>query len=180
LWTILAVLAVGCTPAPRYRAHARPGEGGRTVIDITPDSTLIPAIILVPPVREFVEERITSPFGTRSRAGGRGSAFHEGVDIKTRPGEPVRAAAAGTVSFAGRQRGYGNVVIVDHGSGFTTRYAHLFYAAVRRGDRVGAGETIGRAGKRGTATGTHLHFEIRYRGKPLDPMRYLRPCLGGT
>ena len=99
--------------------------------------------------------------------------MHEGIDIKARPGEEIIAAASGSVAFAGRQRGYGNVVIVDHGSGIRTLYAHLFYACVRRGELVGAGQRIGRAGKRGSATGTHLHFEVRRRGTALDPTPYL-------
>jgi murein DD-endopeptidase MepM/ murein hydrolase activator NlpD len=64
-------------------------------------------------------------------------------------------------------------VIVDHGGGISTLYAHLFYATVRRGEAVGAGETVGRAGRRGSATGTHLHFELRRNGAAIDPAPHL-------
>ena len=175
----LALLAfcVGCTPAPKFRAHAVPIDVRENSGGAAQDTADAPWLDLVPPVDGFSAGRITSPYGLRGGAGGRGAESHEGIDIKARPGETVRAAAAGTVVFSGRQRGYGNVVKIDHGNGFATVYAHLFYSSVRMGERVGAGDAIGRAGKRGRATGTHLHFEVRYRGTPLDPMRYLGACL---
>jgi murein DD-endopeptidase MepM/ murein hydrolase activator NlpD len=166
----------GCAPAPRFRAHpetrapeaqqTRSRDGG-SISDI--------GIRLSPPVRGFSTMRITSPFGLRPLTGER----HEGVDIKAGAGEEVLAAASGRVAFSGRKRGYGNVVIVDHGRGVTTLYAHLFYACVREGESIGAGETIGRAGRRGRATGTHLHFEVRLGGSPIDPVPHLWLDSGG-
>ena len=135
------------------------------------------SLTLTAPLEDLTANRIISRFGPRNTRGGPGSTNHQGVDIKARPEEPVLAAAAGTVTFSGRQNGYGTLVILDHGNGLTTYYAHLFNASVRRGDRVGAGEAIGRAGKDGTATTTHLHFELRRRDKPIDPMPYLMACL---
>jgi murein DD-endopeptidase MepM/ murein hydrolase activator NlpD len=101
------------------------------------------------------------------------------VDIKAGQGEEILAAASGKVAFSGHKRGYGTVVIVDHGNGVSTLYAHLFYASVRKGESIGAGETIGRAGRRGRATGTHLHFEVRYQGSPIDPVPHLWLDSGG-
>lgn len=169
---IVACLALAaCTPAPKYRTHPIEERGG-------PETVLrregIPqlGIRLAPPVQSFARSRVTSPFGTSADPGSRGRR-HDGIDIKASANEKILAAAAGTVTFAGRQRGYGNVVMVDHGGGIVTVYAHLFYACVRKGDRVGAGATIGRAGKRGTATGVHLHFEVRLNGVAIDPAPYL-------
>jgi len=101
-----------CTPAPKYRAHLIAEPGGR---EIVPQREGIPAlgIKLAPPVQNFTHSRITSPFGTTAGPGSRGRR-HDGVDIKARAGEEILAAAGGTVIFAGRQRGYGNVIMVDH------------------------------------------------------------------
>lgn len=171
------LLAAGCTPAPVYLSHHKASGGGVAPAEASPDTAAIHGLTLTAPLDDLTATRILSGFGPRDNRGGRGSAHHQGVDIKASPGEAVHAAAAGTVAFSGQERGYGNLVILDHGNGITTYYAHLFYVSVRRGERVGAGETIGRAGKRGTATTTHLHFELRRRDKPIDPMPYLMPCL---
>ena len=170
--TILLALSA-CTPSPKYRA--RPPEPEPATSDAASRGEGIPtlSVRLLPPVRDFHIRRITSAFGSRSNPRSAGSRRHDGIDIKATAGEEIIAAAAGVVVFAGRQRGYGNVVIIDHGGGTTTLYAHLFYARVRRGESVAAGETIGRAGKRGSATGTHLHFEVRHGGTALDPAPYL-------
>jgi murein DD-endopeptidase MepM/ murein hydrolase activator NlpD len=170
---VLSVFLSSCTPAPRY--YAKKGKSQQVIeqtIGAAGDST-VRALRLAPPVKNFVRSRITSPFGARNNLRRSGREFHEGIDIKANRGEEIIAAAAGTVAFAGRQRGYGTVVIIDHGSGVSTVYAHLFYASVRKGEGVNAGQNIGRAGKRGAATGTHLHFEIRRGGKALDPMPHL-------
>jgi murein DD-endopeptidase MepM/ murein hydrolase activator NlpD len=169
---IACLVLAACTPAPKYRSHPLREEG--TLLESVHRDDSIPAlgIKLEPPVHNFTASRVTSPFGTAAEPGARGRR-HDGIDIKAASAEPVYAAAAGSIVFAGRQRGYGNVVIIDHGDSLTTVYAHLFYACVRKGDRVVKGETIGRAGKRGRATGTHLHFEVRRGGGPLDPAPYL-------
>jgi murein DD-endopeptidase MepM/ murein hydrolase activator NlpD len=159
-----------CAPAPRYLAHpeALPAENrGRASRGAGEAGGL--GIALVPPVRSFNLGRITSPFSIRSSD----SRRHDGVDIKASPGEEILAVARGVVAFSGSKRGYGNVVIIDHGNGISTLYAHLFYACVRKGESIGAGEILGRAGKRGNATGTHLHFEVRRDGSPIDPAPYL-------
>jgi murein DD-endopeptidase MepM/ murein hydrolase activator NlpD len=91
------------------------------------------------------------------------------VDLRAAYGEPIGAAEAGTVVFAGEQRGYGQTVVVEHAGGVRTRYAHLSSLMAEAGAAVKAGEPIGRAGRSGRATGTHLHFEVTQNGHPVDP-----------
>ena len=114
---------------------------------------------------------ITSPFGGR-----RG---HPGIDIDGVTGDPVVAAEAGTVVLAGAApsgySGYGNVVLIDHGGGIATLYAHLSRVDVAVGQPVQQGQQIGAIGATGAATGDHLHFEIRVDNKPSDPMAWLPP-----
>ncbi|MFN3284968.1 MAG: murein hydrolase activator EnvC family protein [bacterium] len=96
---------------------------------------------------------------------------HHGVDIAAPWGTPVRAAGPGTVVYAGWFGGYGKLVVVDHGGGVATLYGHLSSILVSVGQRVGAGEVVGRVGSTGYSTGPHLHFEIRLNGRPVDPLR---------
>jgi murein DD-endopeptidase MepM/ murein hydrolase activator NlpD len=109
---------------------------------------------------------VTSPYG---QDGGR---WHPGIDIGILNSLQVRAAASGLVTQIGFVRGfdgYGNVVVVQHGDGYSTLYAHLSRPLVRVGDYVGQGQLIAEAGCTGWCTGTHLHFELRHRGVPIDP-----------
>ncbi|HSJ15171.1 MAG TPA: M23 family metallopeptidase [Longimicrobiales bacterium] len=120
-----------------------------------------------------VSGTMTSPFGLRFR--GWRPDVHEGVDISAPRGTPVRAMRAGEVLFAGRQGGYGLVVILAHGTNVRSLYAHLSRIDVAKGQRVRAGEGIGAVGQTGNATGPHLHFEVWRWGRPEDPV----PLLGG-
>jgi len=99
--------------------------------------------------------------------------FHEGVDLGADYGETVRAAAAGTVVADGYDGGYGIKIDVDHGNGYHTWYAHLSRTDVSLGDRVYKGETIAEVGATGFATGPHLHYQVMYQGKPIDPAPFL-------
>jgi len=110
---------------------------------------------------------VTSPFGSRW------GRLHAGIDISAGMGTPIRAAKAGTVIFAGTMGGYGNVVIIDHGGGFSTLYAHQSRLGTSDGASVAQGQVIGFVGSTGHSTGPHLHFETRVNGSPQDPMRYL-------
>jgi len=111
-----------------------------------------------------VQGTISSGFGMRS--GDR----HEGVDILAKRGTPVRAAAYGLVIYAGNgMRGYGNVIVLDHGEEITTLYGHLHEIQVQSGDAVAQGQRIGTVGSTGNATTTHLHFELRVGGDAIDP-----------
>lgn len=108
-----------------------------------------------------------------SRFGPRGGAHHDGLDIAAPRGLAIAAAAAGEVIYAGRLRGYGNVVIIDHGAGYASVYAHNERNLVQAGAAVRGGETIATVGQSGRATGPHLHFEIRKDNIARDPLRYL-------
>ena len=111
--------------------------------------------------------------GRRNPFGGRGYEYHEGQDIDAAYGTPVQVAATGRVIIAGWQRGYGNVVYVDHGSGLSTRYGHLSEIDVGVGQTVTRGQTIGLVGSTGRSTGPHLHYEVRINNQPVDPKQYL-------
>jgi len=111
--------------------------------------------------------------GRRNPFGGRGFEYHEGQDIDASYGTPVMVAASGTVTIAGRQRGYGNVIYVDHGAGLSTRYGHLSEIDVKTGQTVTRGQTIGLVGSTGRSTGPHLHYEVRINNQPVDPRQYL-------
>ena len=103
--------------------------------------------------------------------GPRGAGFHPGDDFPAPTGTPVHAARGGRVVSAGYYAdGYGDRVVIDHGSGVTSIYAHLSSIAVRLGDSVVTGETVGRVGATGFATGPHLHFEVRLRGAAVAPV----------
>lgn len=115
-----------------------------------------------------VAGQLTSVFGYRGRE------FHPAIDLATKTGTPVQAADSGTVVKAGWDGGYGYLVIVDHGNGVTTRYAHLSKIAVRPGQKVDKGNVIGYSGNSGRSTGPHLHFEIRQNGMPVNPLNFFR------
>jgi murein DD-endopeptidase MepM/ murein hydrolase activator NlpD len=107
------------------------------------------------------------------RFGPRGDRFHAGQDIIASRGTRVRAARAGVVVYAGRNDGFGKLVELEHEHGVTTYYAHLSRIGVQLGQRVRAGQTVGRVGQTGNASGPHLHFEVRVRGAAIDPLRVL-------
>lgn len=109
-----------------------------------------------------------------SRFGERWGRMHYGLDIAVPTGTPIRAAAAGTVTYASSMGTYGILVMIDHGHGVETRYAHLSRVAVRVGQRVSRGEIVAYSGNTGNSTGPHLHFEIRRNGVALDPLDFLR------
>jgi murein DD-endopeptidase MepM/ murein hydrolase activator NlpD len=107
------------------------------------------------------------------RYGPRGAGWHAGLDFPAATGTRVTAAASGRVAFSGYDDGYGLTVVLDHGNGVRTRYAHLSVAAVAPGTSVVAGSLVGRAGATGHASGPHLHFEVTVRGAATDPARAL-------
>jgi murein DD-endopeptidase MepM/ murein hydrolase activator NlpD len=117
--------------------------------------------------------QVTSPFGLRIHPITGRRELHKGVDLAAKMRTPVRAAAAGLVRFAGRMRGYGLVVMIEHGDGLSTLYAHLSAISVMAGRRVKAGEGIGYTGNSGLSTGPHLHFEVRVKDEPVDPEKFI-------
>jgi len=116
---------------------------------------------------------VGSVFGYRRDPFTRRARFHAGVDIKARWGDAVGASQAGTVVFAGWYHGYGNMIIVDHGGGVATHYAHLSSFDVEVGTHVERGTIIGRAGSTGRATSAHLHYEVRIDGAAMNPLQTL-------
>ena len=118
--------------------------------------------------------KLESAFGGRRNPFGGGSyEFHTGQDIDAAWGAPVVAGAAGKVSFVGWQNGYGQLVVIDHGGGLTTRYGHLSHIEVAQGKTVVRGELLGRVGSTGRSTGPHLHYEVRINDEPVNPLQYL-------
>jgi murein DD-endopeptidase MepM/ murein hydrolase activator NlpD len=116
---------------------------------------------------------ITSPFGNRIDPLLGRLALHPGIDFRASTGAPIKSAGAGTVVLAGEVNGYGNMVEIDHGQGITTRYGHLSKFNVRTGQTVEEGQIIGLAGSTGRSTGSHLHYEIRRNGTPINPIGFL-------
>lgn len=113
---------------------------------------------------------VISEFGPRGRRG----RLHKGIDLKAPFGTVVTATASGVVVLSGVQNGYGNIVVVDHGNGYQTAYAHLRTNSVRKGDTVRKGEEVGRLGNTGRVTTHHLHYEVRYEGLAVDPYPFIR------
>lgn len=100
---------------------------------------------------------------------------HEGIDVTAPMGTPIEAPAAGVVRDAGWEAGYGNTVVIDHGFGTVTKFAHASKLLVREGQRVSRGQRIALVGNTGLATGPHLHYEVHVNGRPVDPLRYVLP-----
>jgi murein DD-endopeptidase MepM/ murein hydrolase activator NlpD len=120
-----------------------------------------------------VEAPVTSEYGYRNHPVFGKRKFHNGIDLGAARGTPVAASNDGVVIFAGARSGYGNTVIVDHGGGITTLYAHLSELGSTDGQTVARGDIVGFVGKTGTATGYHLHFEVRVNGGSANPRNYL-------
>lgn len=118
--------------------------------------------------------RLISAFGMRKIPYSSGYQFHTGVDIIGSHGSAIWASADGEVIFTGYRGSYGNLVIIDHGYDYETYYAHLTGFAVTAGDSVERGQTIGYMGASGRTTGTHLHYEVHYRGSPVNPKNYMK------
>ncbi|OBQ84093.1 MULTISPECIES: M23 family metallopeptidase [unclassified Mesorhizobium] len=116
---------------------------------------------------------VTSPFGVRTDPILGTAALHTGMDFRAPIGMPAKVTAAGVVTKAGWNGGYGRMVEVDHGNGFATRYGHLSEIDVTVGQKLAAGDVIGKTGSSGRSTGPHLHYEVRHNGEAVDPLRFL-------
>lgn len=134
-------------------------------------TTLQDALPIGKPIERI---RVTSPFGSRGDPFQGAPAHHEAVDLGGMMGELIHTTAPGKVVRAGRWGWYGNMVEIDHGLGFRTRYAHMDKIFVTKGDTVRSGDRIGTVGNTGRSTGPHLHYEIRVRGHAVDPMKFIK------
>jgi murein DD-endopeptidase MepM/ murein hydrolase activator NlpD len=122
------------------------------------------------PVRGY----ITDGYGVRRNPfGGRGTEMHTGLDIASNQGAAIESTADGVVIFAGVYSGYGNLVVIDHGYGITTRYGHMLQIGVSVGQHVGRGSVIGSVGSTGRSTAPHCHYEVRLHDRPVNPLNYL-------
>ncbi len=121
------------------------------------------------PVRGY----ITDGFGRRRNPFGRGFETHAGLDIATNHGTAIEATADGRIIFAGPHGGYGNIVVVDHGYGITTRYGHMSQIEVQVGQHVTRGKMIGAVGSTGRSTAPHCHYEVRLHDRPVNPLSYI-------
>lgn len=132
------------------------------------EGTVIPDLTMLS--IEPVARTESSGFGWRDDPIRHTRSFHSGTDFRGKPGAPVLAAGSGAVVFCGRLGGYGYAIDIDHGGGVVTRYAHLRRIETKKGAAITAGDTIGRVGSTGRATGPHLHFEVRLNGSPVSPI----------
>jgi murein DD-endopeptidase MepM/ murein hydrolase activator NlpD len=155
---LAAKIAAAQAAAARAAAVPSPEEGSSTASAPVPSASGFAWPVSGP---------VTSGFGARW------GRMHEGIDIAVPSGTPVHAAAAGTVIHAGWLGGYGNLVVVDHGNGISTAYAHNTSIAVAVGQQVAQGEVLAYSGNTGNSTGPHVHFEVRVNGGAVDPMGYL-------
>ncbi|MEW6162344.1 MAG: M23 family metallopeptidase [Nitrospirota bacterium] len=131
-------------------------------------------LYLATPKELPVEGTITSHYGKRKHPRSGDVDLHTGLDISTSPGNPIRATADGIVSFSGWNRGSGNLVVLEHGFGFSTFYAHNRMNTVKVGQKVRRGDVIGYVGSTGNATGPHVHYEVWKDGSPVNPIRYIK------
>jgi murein DD-endopeptidase MepM/ murein hydrolase activator NlpD len=122
--------------------------------------------------------RITSLFGWRKNPFNRNTrSFHSGVDFAGKPGTPIYATGDGVVEGNSRMSGYGIVVLINHGYGYKTMYAHLSKASVKPGEKIKRGQVIGKLGTTGASTGPHLHYEVLKNGQRVNPMNYITSTL---
>jgi len=142
--------------------------------DLREEAEDLVALLRATPCIWPTDGEISSGFGWRTNPFGEyESEYHSGVDIAAQWWDPIVATADGTVTFAGYKYGYGWTVVIDHGKGFETLYAHCCRLEVEYGQRVTRGEVIGYVGESGSATGPHLHYEVHVWGECVDPMQYL-------
>lgn len=153
----------------KYEIHAREAS----LIKLRDAVTAKKALQATTPASWPCSGEITSPYGYRSSPWGWGTDFHPGIDIADSWGTPVFATASGTVTFAGWDGGYGQIVVIDHGNGFQTAYAHNSSIMVDVGQQVSKGYHIADMGSTGASTGPHVHYEVRVNGQRENPMDYM-------
>ena len=152
-----------------FRSHNLHKDLGILEQKFTAQSLLLSSTPSIAPVRGI----LTDGFGGRSDPFTGEAGQHNAVDISSAVGAPVRSPADGIVVKAEWANGYGNVIYVSHGYGYSTRYGHLSNFAVRAGQRVKRGDVIGHVGSTGRSTGPHLHYEVRVNNNPVNPLEYI-------
>lgn len=180
-----AVAGAGPWPAPEATAVSRSGDPG--VPGRSPPArrdaphwlawtapAQVPGMDL-PMVRPVADGWVSSAYGPRRDPISGLPAHHAGLDFTGSPDSAILAVAPGVVAWSGPRAGYGNLIEIDHGNGWVTRYGHNARNLVAPGDYVKPGQTIALMGATGRATGTHLHFEVRYQGRAMNPARVLPP-----
>jgi murein DD-endopeptidase MepM/ murein hydrolase activator NlpD len=166
-------LQASAVAAPQKSQRTQHLESQRALLGRA--STLLASYTPPRPSESFVwplAGRLTSYYGRRNISVN-GNTFHAGLDIAAKTGTPIAASRPGTITKASWGGSYGYVVYIDHGDGSQTRYAHQSQLAVRVGQYVNQGDTVGYVGSTGASTGPHLHFEIRFSGRSVDPLGYL-------
>lgn len=162
--------AVGANADANAGTNAAATTGATTAINMT---SALPLWRL-----PLAQPRISSPYGPRPRPIPTAASFHHGIDFAAKRGTPVVAPAAGTVlestALYQGQAKFGNVVVIDHGQGLVSMYAHLDQRAVRPGQAIAAGEVIGKSGNTGKTSGPHLHWEVQHNGSHIDPAMMVR------
>jgi murein DD-endopeptidase MepM/ murein hydrolase activator NlpD len=143
----------------------------RTLANVTRETGVVLSAI---PAKLPLPSNVNSPFGPRLSPWTRQPELHAGLDLQASPGTPITATAPGVVRFAGTAEAYGKMIILDHGLGIESRYAHLQQTAVSSGQRVERGQLIGLTGNTGRSTAPHLHYEVQVNGRPVDPRRLTR------
>jgi len=126
------------------------------------------------PLGKPVRGSVSSWYGKRKDPLNEKNAFHSGIDFRGKRGDPILATADGRVTFAGKNGSFGKFIKIDHGNGYTTSFAHLDNYHVKKGDHVTRGQTIGLVGNSGRSTGSHLHYEIAYKNKTVNPSKFMK------
>lgn len=169
-------------PAVKNVPPAKPARGAGAIASPPPAVVNVPSVPPPPdsgfPIRDG--GRVSSGFGFRKDPFTGGIAFHRGMDIAAAAGTAVYPVREGKVTFSGYRKGYGNVVIVDHGDGFVTKYGHNRANLVETGARVGPDTVLAEVGTTGRSTGPHLHFEVSYEGKNVRPETVLAGIAKGN
>ncbi len=170
--TVTATPAGPATP-PAMGGPEEPAAPQLTLASVAPKEPVRSAGQALDMDRPVVGGWVSSRYGQRLDPFTGRPAMHRGLDFAGADNSPIIAAASGVVTRGGREQGYGNFIEIDHGRGWVTRYGHNAINLVTAGDYVKPGQTIALMGSTGRATGTHLHFEVIYRGRRQDPARLL-------
>ena len=159
----------------QYRVNAQAAALGEVAVVAKKAGDMVSCIPAVPPIQpKKGTYTLSSPFGFRSDPISGVTKYHDGQDFAMSPGTPVYATGDGVVEKVDfKYTGYGNEVVIDHGFGYKTRYAHLNTIDVGVGQAVKRGEKIGEIGKSGKSTGPHLHYEVLYKGNAINPMSFM-------